>query len=361
MRKLFIHTAVAGIALAALSCKKKLDVAIVSLNKPGEEFYYGEKVPVWASTNGEKEGISYEWSATGGTFDGWRTQNLFENLWIAPNKPGEYTVTATAKNTGSTSSRSTVMKVTRYFFDDFQSPYTLNGNGWSVSNVDDTGRALISKPNPAESWLELEATSTKDAPRINRSLNLAELKIPFSVKAVLGWKTYVRNSSPITVSLYFAQPGTPTIPFMREIRWEIWPGVDPGTTDNYQLRFETFVPATNQSKLSVKNAVFPDPGALSDPVKGRLPALRSADGELKALSFSLDAQNVFHAYVGGNLWFTSNAIKDWLAQAKATFPNFADPVAREFRVAFPAKETNKQGTILVMKSVYINNDGQILQ
>ncbi|NML23832.1 hypothetical protein HHL16_23330 [Pseudoflavitalea sp. G-6-1-2] len=360
MRNLFINTAVASLALVALSCKKKLDVDIVSLNKPGEEFYYGEKVPVWASTNGEKEGISYEWSATGGTFDGWRTQNLFENLWIAPTKPGEYTVTAKAKNTGSNSSKSTVMKVTRYFFDDFQSPYTKSGTGWSFTNIHDTGQALISLPNPADSRLELEATSTS-APRINRNLNLAPLKIPFSIKTVLGWKTYIRNNQAFTINLLFSAPAATTVPYIREIRWEFWPGVNPGTTDNFQLRFETYIPSTNVSKFSVKNAVFPDPGALADPVKGRYPALQSADGQLKALSFSIDADNVFHAYVDGNLWFTSNGIKDWLAQAKAAYPNFQDPMPREFRVGFPAKEANKDGTILIMKSVYINDDGQILK
>jgi len=48
------------VCLFAFSCKKKIDVKIVSLNKAGEEFYFGEKVPVWASTAGDKNEISYD-------------------------------------------------------------------------------------------------------------------------------------------------------------------------------------------------------------------------------------------------------------------------------------------------------------
>src|SRR5262245_49432929 len=112
------------LSLAIISCKKNKDVNLQSVSKAGEEFYFGEKVPVWCVTEGDKNDMSYEWSATGGTFDGWRTQNLFENLWIAPGAKGEYTITAKVNGGGS---KSTNMKVTRYFFDEFQSVYTMNG------------------------------------------------------------------------------------------------------------------------------------------------------------------------------------------------------------------------------------------
>jgi len=100
---------------------------------------------------------------------------------------------------------------------------------------------------------------------------------------------------------------------------------------------------------------------LIDPVKGKRTDLEMPGGTIKSLSFSVDAGNVFHAYIDGQLWFTSNGIKDWLAYAKATYPGFQDPVAKEFRVAFPAKESNKPGSTIVLKSVYINNDGEILK
>jgi hypothetical protein len=356
MQKINHFLAVMAICVITFSCKKEVPVTIDSLNKAGQEFYFGEKVPMWASTIGDKHGISYEWSTTGGQFDGFRTQNLFENLWIAPTTPGEYTVTATAKNTGSSSSKSTTMKVTRYFFDEFQSAYTLNGNGWSTSN---TTNDTINENDPALSRLELIANSTS-APNVRRTLNLAPLKIPFSIRTMLGWKTYFRANSTITVSLFFNQPTNPTYPYIREIRWEIFPTVNPATTDNYQIRYETFVPATNVSLFSTVGNVSPNPLPLINPVKGKLPAFAMANGALKNLSFSVDAGNVFHAYVDGALWFTSNGIKDWLTYAKATYPGFEDPVAKEYRVAFPAKDANP-GTVIFMKSVYINNDGTILK
>lgn len=339
-----------------ISCKKDADIQIESLSKSGEEFYFGEKVPVWAATSGDKDGIGYEWSATGGSFDGFRTQNLFENLWIAPSQPGEYTITAKAKNGGSNSSRSTSMKVTRYYFDEFQSAYTFNGNGWSTSN---TSNVLKNNTDAALSTAEITASSTS-TPNIRRSLNLSELKIPFSIRTKIGWNTFYRAGQNTFISLYFAQPANVTIPYIREIRWEFLPTANPATTNNYQIRFETFVPATNTSQWSTPGNTFPLPGTLIEPVAGRSALFSMAANQLKNFTFSVDKDNIFSAHVDGALWFTSNSIKDWLAKAKLQYPGFADPVAKEFRVTFPAR-SGTTGTTIVLKSVYINNDGTILQ
>lgn len=86
-----------------------------------------------------------------------------------------------------------------------------------------------------------------------------------------------------------------------------------------------------------------------------------ANGVVKSFSMSVDANNIFYAYVDGVLWFTSTGIKDWLDYAKANYPGFEAPVAKQYEVDFPSKESGKSGTTLVMKSVYINNDGQILK
>ena len=97
-------------------------------------------------------------------------------------------------------------------------------------------------------------------------------------------------------------------------------------------------------------------------MKGRTPLLAFADGQLRNLSFSIDAGSVFHAYIDGQLWFTSNGLKDWLDYAKANYPGFEDPVPREYRVTFPARQTSgAQGTTLLMKHLYINNDNEILK
>lgn len=361
MWKIYCSITVISLSILAFSCKKGPGIKIESLNKAGQEFYFGEKVPVWASTSGDNNSVSYEWKATGGSFDGFRTQDLFENLWIAPGTAGDYTITATAKNSnGGSSSKSTSMKVSRYYFDEFQSAYTLNGNGWSLSNIDAAGQKLTTSTDTANSRLELTATSTS-TPNVRRNLDLAELKIPFSIRTRLGWKTYFRANSTIVISLFFNQPSNPNYPYIREIRWEIWPTVNPATTDNYQIRYETFVPATNTSKFSTVGNTVPNPLPLIGPVKGKKVDLAMANGALKNLSFSIDASDVFHAYVGGELWFTSNGIKDWLAYARTTYSGFQEPSPKEYRVAFPAKEASAAGTTLVMKHVYINNDNQILK
>jgi hypothetical protein len=249
------------------------------------------------------------------------------------------------------------MKVSRYYFDEFQSAFTLNGNGWTTNN---TTNDLITNTDAASSRLELTASSTS-GPNVRRTLNLAELKIPFSIRTRLGWKKYFRSGSAIVISLFFNQPANLNYPYIREIRWEIWPTVNAATTDNYQIRYETLVPATNTSKFSTVGNTAPGPLPLVSPVKGKIADLVMAEGTLKNLSFSIDVDNVFHAYIDGVLWFTSNGIKDWLAYARTTYPGFQDPVAKEYRVAFAAKEANKDGTTISLKSVYINNDGEILK
>jgi hypothetical protein len=356
MRKLKIFFSILIVSTLLFSCKKKVDISIDTLSKSGEEFYFGEKVPVWAGTEGDKNGISYQWTATGGTFDGWRTQNLYENLWIAPDSVGEYTITATAKNGGSSSSKSMSMKVTRYFFDEFQSDYTFNGNGWSTSN---TTNVLNNDVDPTKSSAEITAKSSS-LPYISRNLDLSDLRIPFSVRVKLGWKKYYRDGQPITISLYFNQPANPNIPFIREIRWEIYPTADTAKANNYQIRFETFLPANNSSKFSSNGNVLPAPLPLINPVAGKYGSFKMKDGDLKSLSLSVDANNIFYAYVDGTLWFTSNGIKNWLEYAKATFTGFEEPLAKAIRISFPAKSGSKATTI-VLKSVYINNDGEILK
>ena len=359
MRKIYGAVLMFSLSLFALSCKKDT-VEIETLSKAGEEFYFGEKVPVWAGTRGDLRNLSYSWSATGGTFDGWRTQDLYENLWIAPTTVGEYTVTATAKDGKASASRSTTMKVTRYFFDEFQSSFTFDGNGWAQSN---TTQVEVRDSDANKARVELTANGTS-GPNIRRTLNLAELKIPFSINTKFGWKTFFRANQAITISVYFVQPSdNPTIPYMREIRWEIWPTVNPATTDNYQIRYETFTPNNaSSSRFSAVGAVLPDPQPLISPVKGRKAELAIANGAEKNISISIDAANVVHAYIDGVLWFSSNGFKDWLDFAKGKYPGFPDPIVKEFRIAFPAKaNSNETGSTVFVNSVYINNDGTILK
>ena len=361
MRKLY-HTGLFMIlCIAAVSCKKDDKVEIVTLSKAGEEFYFGEKVKVWAGTQGgDNTTVSYKWTATGGKFDGWRTQNLFENLWIAPAQIGDYTVTATAEHEGSNTSRSTNLKVTRYFFDEFQSEFTFEGNGWAQS---DMTNSLVIDNDPLKSVIEITAATVNKTAILRRDLNLADLRIPLSVRANLGWKTFFRAGQPVIVSLFFKQPAANTnYPFLREIRWEYYPTVDPATTDSYQIRYETFIPGSGTSTFSTATAVLPAPLPLINPVKGRSPIFKSLAGVEKSIAFAIDANNVFTTYVDGVQWFSSNGIKDWLAYCKTTYPGFEDPLASRFQIAYPGKaNTNEKGTVGFVNSVFITNDGTIVK
>lgn len=361
MRKLY-HTGLLMIlCIAAVSCKKDDKVEIVTLSKAGEEFYFGEKVKVWAGTQGgDNTTVSYKWTATGGTFDGWRTQNLFENLWIAPAQIGDYTVTATADHKGSNASRSTNMKVTRYFFDEFQSEFTFEGNGWAQA---DMTNSLVIDNDPLKSVIEITAATVNKTAVLRRDLNLADLRIPLSVRANLGWKTFFRAGQPVIVSLFFKQPAENTnYPFLREIRWEYYPTVDPATTDSYQIRYETFIPASGKSTFSTTTAVLPAPLPLINPVKGKSTLFKSLTGVEKSIAFAIDANNVFTTYVDGVQWFSSNGIKDWLAYCKTTYPGFEDPLASRFQIAYPGKaNTNEKGTVGFVNSVFITNDGTIVK
>lgn len=359
MRKIYGAVLVFSLSILAFSCKKE-KVEIETLSKAGEEFYFGEKVPVWAGTTGNLRDLKYSWTATGGSFDGWRTQDLYENLWIAPNKTGEYTVTATAKDDKASSSRSTTMKVTRYFFDEFQSSFTFDGNGWAQSNATATE---VPDSDPAKARVELLANATS-TPNIRRTLNLAELKVPFSVSAKFGWKTFFRATQSITFSVFFVQPAAnPTIPYMRELRLQFQPTNNPATTDNFTVGFESYIPSNASSaKFSAVGAVLPAPPPLFTVIRGKKPELAIANGGEKTISMSIDANNVVHVYIDGVLWFQSNGYKDWVTYCKATYPGFPDPIAKEFRIAFPAKaNANEAGTVLTVNNVYINDDGTILK
>lgn len=360
MRKIFNYIIILGLNLTLFSCSKVPKPEIESVSKPGEEFYFGERVPVWTITRNGNWQTQYEWSATGGVFDGMRTQNLFENLWIAPNVSGDYTITVRAKGEGGTSSKSTTMKVTRYFFDEFQSDrFSLGEFGWLQSNATVT---RFPNADTALSRMEMQATGTA-VPNIRRNLDLAPLGIPFSIRTRVGYTTWPRANTAFTIRLFFNQPANPSQPFIREIRWEVFP-TNTGTTANYRIQYETFLPAANLSRFSTttSGAVFPIPGALINPVNGRNNVFQMASGQLRNFTMSIDRNEVFHAHVDGQLWFSSNVIRDWLTAARAAYPGLQVPTARLFQIDYPARATaTGPATNFILKHVYINNNDEILR
>ena len=362
--KLFIY--VFTIAMLITGCKKDAEVDMVSLNKIGEEHYFGEKVLMWASTEGEKQGINYQWTATGGTFEGSRTQDLFENVWIAPAQAGQFEVSSTAKNGDKSSTRTTSMKVTRYFFDHFQNPNIFAGVGWPGWLQTNGTTTLLNSDDKLTSNLQIAPsrvnTSNIDV-NVRKVLNFADLKIPFSVRAKIGYRTYFKPTASFCISLTFRQPrSNPDRPFIREIRWEVFPTPANATAVNYQIRYEVYTPATNLSVFSTNTGVYPAASALINPVTGRNNALFTmTSGIAKNFTFSMEADETFVAHIDGTEWFRSSAIKTWLAQAKAQYPDFEAPVANEFRILMPGRAAaNLPVSQLFINSLYINNDGTVL-
>jgi hypothetical protein len=362
--RLFIGIVATGIVFTG--CKKDPEIELVSLNKIGEEHYFGEKVLMWASTEGDKKGMTYSWKATGGTFEGSRTQNLFENVWIAPTQVGEFEVSSTAINGKSSSTRTTKMNVTRYFFDHFQSPNIFNGNGWPGWLQTNATSTLLNTDNKLNSNLQIVSSRVNSSNidvNVRKVLNLADLKIPFSIRAKMGFRTYFKPGAPFTISLTFRQPrANPERPFIREIRWEIFPSPTSTTAANFQIRYEVYTPSKNLSVFSTNTGVYPAATPLINPVTGRNNTFFAMTSALaKNFTFSIEADETFVAHVDGVEWFRSSGIKDWLTAARAQYPGFEVPVANEFRILMPGKATTAlPASQLFINSVYINNDGTIL-
>lgn len=353
MNKIFKYCSIFALCVSVFSCKKDVTAKIESLDKPGEEFYFGEWVPVWVEATGMGETPYYNWTATGGVFENARTQHLRENLWIAPNQKGTYTVTASSNG----ASKSASMTVTRYFFDEFQSIYTLNGNGWSTSNSTNT---LMDSTDADVSCLQVVSSSSSNG-SVQRTFTTVPLGFPMCVRTRLDWEKYFKANGEFYISLYFVQPlNDPSYPYIREIRLEVYPTVNPATTNNYQVRYETYTPSTNVSKFSTDSSTLPDALPLISPVSGKNPMFKMAAGQYKNFTIAIDKDGVMTTYIDGNTWFQSNGIKDWLTYARAKYSGFQDPVFKQYKMTFPGKDGSKV-TTMKMKSVYISNDDEILK
>lgn len=353
MYHFFKYCTIFAFCIGIFACKKDITAKIESLNKPGEQFYFGEWVPVWVEATGMGESPYYDWTATGGMFENERTQHLRENLWIAPSEKGTFTVTASSNG----ASKSATMEVVRYFFDEFQSAYTINGNGWGASNSTTT---LMDSTDAAVSRLQVASSSSSNG-SVQRTFTTVPLGFPMCVRTRLSWTKHFKPGGEFYISLYFVQPlDNPTFPYIREIRLEVYPTVDPATTNNYQIRYETYTPSTNISNFSTSTSTLPGALPLKNPTTGMDPLFQMGDGQQKNFTISIDASNALSIYIDGNLWLQSNGIKDWLAYAKAHYPGFKDPVFKQYKMTFPGKD-GSNATTMQMKSVYISNDGELLK
>jgi hypothetical protein len=299
---LFIVMAVLFLA----GCQKEDGfVKIDSVSKVGNEFFQGQKIQVWVAAEiGDLKNAKYFWECDGGSFSG--PKNLFQNVWVAPRKAGEYTVTCTVECNGESDTRSTKMTVGDYFFDKF----SVASTNFSLSNFNATysnGEVLLvgSKSNTRGSF--------------RREFGDTALFNPFTYKADVAWRVKYKNAtSSMYYRLQFNKPirynGTKVKKYIREIRLEIWPTAT-GTNKNYSLSYEVFSSEFSTSTwVTGENGrkdqfVFADGSKAADK-KGMRPISISVDKDGKII-VKLDGASVLESEIV-KTWRTTNAITDKL-------------------------------------------------
>jgi hypothetical protein len=305
------------------------EVQIQTLSKFGEEFYFGEKVVVWAGTETNNlANVKYTWECDGGSFSG--PQYLFENLWIAPKVPGIYNVKVTAKVGDKISTRETKMKVSYFFFENFHN--NLNLSTWASSNATITFDLTKNKAQCVGN----STTSTTGYGNFYRLLP-DSLKIPFSILSNAGFEIFRNATSYLQYRVLFKTPDDLATPFIREIRWQFLPKAI-GTTKNLKIQFETYQPNTIKSTW---NDLLVD---------GVNPLGAITENSYEDFSLSLAADTIFYAYRNTQLVSSSSAIRTWLRD----HPN-EHPVVSSVYWTFPSSSTT-----MWFDNFYIVNDGSIL-
>jgi hypothetical protein len=210
--------------------KEEGSVAIDSLYKNGNEFFQGQKVPVWVGAKvADLASTTYEWKCDGGSFSG--PKGLFQNVWVAPRKAGDYLVSCTVDCNGKSETKSVKMTVGQYFFDKFSVASTnFSASNFTVTYAGGEVKLVGSKSNTRGSF--------------RREFGDTALFNPFTYKADMAWRVkYKSATSSMYYRLQFNKPvrydGTKVKQYIREIRLEIWP-TQTGTNSNYSLQYEVF-------------------------------------------------------------------------------------------------------------------------
>jgi len=277
-------------------CKKEDGIVqIDTVSKTGSEFFQGQKIAVWVGAQvSDLSSTSYTWECDEGTFSG--PKGLFQTVWVAPRKAGEYTVSCTVACNGKSDTRSTKMVVGPYFFDKFG----IASTNFSVSNFTAT------YPN-GEVLLVGSKSNTRGSFR--REFGDTALLNPFTYKADMAWRVKYKNA---TSSMYYRlqinkpvrYDDTKVKQYIREIRLEIWPTAT-GTAKNYSLSYEVFSSEFSTSTWTVvenlRNTafVFTD-GSKATDLKG-----------MRTISIGVDAGFKTTVTLDGAPVIQTDAIKNW--------------------------------------------------
>ncbi len=277
-------------------CKKDDGlVAIDSLYKNGNEFFQGQKVPVWIGVQvADLSSTSYNWECNGGTFSG--PKGLFQNVWVAPRQAGDYLVSCTVASNGKSEKKSVKMTVGPYFFDKF----SVASTNFSVSNFTAT------YPN-GEVLLVGSKSNTRGSFR--RAFGDTALFNPFTYKADMAWRVKYKNA---TSSMYYRlQMDKPVRydnsklkQYVREIRLEIWP-TSTGTANNYSLSYEVFSSEFSMSTWTTIETGRKTPFIFTDGAK-------AADKlGMRPIGISVSTDYKINVTLDGVSVLSSDAIKTW--------------------------------------------------
>jgi len=285
--------------------KEDAFVRIDSVSKVGNEFFQGQKIQVWVAAEvGDLKDAKYTWECDGGAFSG--PKNLFQNVWVAPRKAGEYNITCTVECNGESDARSTKMVVGDYFFDKF----SVASTNFSLSNFTAT------YPN-GEVLLVGSRANTRGSFR--REFGDTALFNPFTYKADMAWRDKYKNASS---SMYYRMQinkpirydGSKVKQYIREIRLELWPTAT-GTAKNYSLKYEVFSSVFSTSTwITIEEGrkpefVFTD-GAKAADKKGMRPFSMAVNSDFRTI-IKLDGVSVLESDAI-KTWRTANAIPDKL-------------------------------------------------
>lgn len=277
-------------------CKKDDGmVRIDTISKNGSEFFQGQKIQVWVGVEvSDLANATYNWECDEGSFSG--PSGLFQTVWVAPRKSGEFNVTCTVNCNGKSEKRSSKMTVGAYFFDKFgvaSTNFTLSNFTATYSNGE----------------VQLVGSKANTRGSFRREFGDTALFNPFTFKADMAWRVKYKNAtSSMYYRLLFNKPvrwdGTKVKQYIREIRLEIWPTAT-GTANNYSLSYEVFSSEFSTSTFYVVDAGRKTPFVFADGSKA------TDTRGMRPFAFSVSSDYKINVSLDGALVLTSDAVKLW--------------------------------------------------
>jgi len=246
-------------------CTDEAFVEIDSLNHPGNSFFQGQNVPIWVSVNvSNLKNATYDWECTGGEFqyNPATVKTLSYTVWQAPKVNGEYTISCTVNCDGEKQSRSTKIKVNKFFLVNFE--ITNDNEYFKAADYPLTNGFLTNVMN-GEAELICSKSNTLGQFSMANPIDSAIQKTGFAFKVDMAWRSNFKSANtPIVWRYIFYKPknidGTDVKEYIREVQVQLFPKSNALTTSlpntfgttlpigsNYIIGYEVFNPIYSSS------------------------------------------------------------------------------------------------------------------